>query len=156
MLYHQNILAQVKSGSRRLPASQIFSPAISRFDWRHSHTSARSRKYQPLATAPWPLGSSPVRQGRLHGAGDRRRDRPERTHGALRCQAAQIGRMLPEERRRQPDDENDQCGMHVRYGCRQCWEDERYQPRGPGSDLLNRAGLARGDLNPARSAMPAD
>src|SRR5690606_5781037 len=60
MLYHQNILAQVKSGSRRLPASQIFSPAIRRFDWRHSQTSARSRKYQPLATAPWPLGINPV------------------------------------------------------------------------------------------------
>src|SRR5262245_22056303 len=60
MLYHQNILAQVKSGSRRLPASQTFSPAISPFDWRHSHTSARSRKYQPFATAPCPLGGSPV------------------------------------------------------------------------------------------------
>ena len=52
MLYHQNRLAQVKPGSRRLPASQSFSPAIKRFDCRHSHTSARSRRYQPLATAP--------------------------------------------------------------------------------------------------------
>src|SRR5688500_3649282 len=60
MLYHQNILAQVNAGSRRLPASHIFSPVISRLDWRQSQTSARSRKYHPLATAPWPLGMSPV------------------------------------------------------------------------------------------------
>jgi hypothetical protein len=60
MLYHQNILAQVKRASRALAASQIFSPHTRRFDWRHSHTSERSRKYQPFATAPWPLGGSPV------------------------------------------------------------------------------------------------
>ncbi len=60
MLYHQNILAQVKAGSRLRPASQIFSPATSRFDCRHSSTSAMSRKYQPFATAPCPDGISPV------------------------------------------------------------------------------------------------
>ena len=36
MLYHQNILAQVKAGSRALPASQTFSPATSPFDCRQS------------------------------------------------------------------------------------------------------------------------
>src|SRR5688500_12049863 len=60
MLYHQNIWAQLNAGSRFLPASQIISPETSRFDCRHSATSARSRKYQPLATAPWPDGISPV------------------------------------------------------------------------------------------------
>src|SRR5688500_3253864 len=60
MLYHQNILAQVKLGSRFLPASQIFSPLTRWFDCRHSQTSAVSRKYQPLATAPCPLGGRPV------------------------------------------------------------------------------------------------
>ena len=52
MLYHQNSLAQVKAGSRRFAASHTFSPPTSRFDWRHSQTSDRSRKYQPLATMP--------------------------------------------------------------------------------------------------------
>src|SRR5690606_2069982 len=60
MLYHQKSLAQVNAGSRRAAASQIFSPAISRFDWRQNQISDRSRKYQPLATAPCPLGGSPV------------------------------------------------------------------------------------------------
>src|SRR5438105_2742314 len=60
MLYHQNIFAQVKLGSRRLAASQIFSPVTSLFDWRHSATSAGSRKYQPLATHPWSRGRRPV------------------------------------------------------------------------------------------------
>jgi hypothetical protein len=53
-------LAQVKDGSRALAASHIFSPATSLFDWRHNETSARSRKYQPFATAPWPAGIRPV------------------------------------------------------------------------------------------------
>ena len=52
MLYHQNSLAQVNARSRCLAASQIFSPATSGFDCRQSQTSARSRKYQPLATQP--------------------------------------------------------------------------------------------------------
>ena len=60
MLYHQNILEQVKFGSRALPASQIFSPATRLFGWRHSSTSFRSRKNQPFATAPWPEGGRPV------------------------------------------------------------------------------------------------
>src|SRR5215475_12917303 len=60
MLYHQNSLAQVKDGSRRAAASQIFSPATRRFDWRQSQTSDSSRKNQPLATQPCPLGKSPV------------------------------------------------------------------------------------------------
>src|SRR5262245_37211922 len=60
MLYHQNSTAQVNAGSRRAAASHTFSPPTSRFDCRQSHTSARSRKYQPLATQPWPAGGSPV------------------------------------------------------------------------------------------------
>ena len=52
MLYHQNSLAQVKSGSRALDASQIFSPATSLLDWRQNQISERSRKYQPLPTMP--------------------------------------------------------------------------------------------------------
>src|SRR5690606_5970476 len=60
MLYHQNILAQVNAGSRRLAASHSFSPCTSRFDWRHSQISLRSRKYQPLATMPCSRGSVPV------------------------------------------------------------------------------------------------
>src|SRR5947207_7416583 len=60
MLYHQKSLAQVKAGSRRRAASQIFWPATSRWDWRQSHTSERSRKYQPLATQPWSRGRRPV------------------------------------------------------------------------------------------------
>ena len=36
----------------RLPASHTRSPANSRFDWRHSQISQRSRKSQPLPTAP--------------------------------------------------------------------------------------------------------
>jgi hypothetical protein len=43
MLNHQNSFAQVKAGSRRLPASQIFSPVTSAFDWRQSATSGVSR-----------------------------------------------------------------------------------------------------------------
>src|SRR5690349_23209074 len=62
MLYHQKRLAQVKLGSRRLAASQIFSPPTSRFDWRQSQTSDRSRKYQPLATMPCSRGNAPVRK----------------------------------------------------------------------------------------------
>ena len=60
MLYHQNILAQVNSGSRALPASQIFSPPTSLFDWRQSHTSDKSLKYHPFATIPCPEGNNPV------------------------------------------------------------------------------------------------
>src|SRR6187399_2695305 len=60
MLYHQKSLAQVKAGSRRAAASQIFSPPIRWFDWRQNQISARSRKYQPLATAPCVLGKAPV------------------------------------------------------------------------------------------------
>src|SRR6266545_6394639 len=60
MLYHQKRFAQVNAGSRRAAVSQIFSPATSRLDCRQSQTSLRSRKYQPLATAPWSLGRSPV------------------------------------------------------------------------------------------------
>ena len=60
MLYHQNRLAQVKDGSRRLPASQIFSPATRRFDCRQSQTSMRSRNSQPFATTPWSRGEPPV------------------------------------------------------------------------------------------------
>jgi hypothetical protein len=60
MLYHQNRLAVVKEGSRRLPASQTFSPPTRRFDWRQNHTSIRSRNSQPLATMPCSRGSSPV------------------------------------------------------------------------------------------------
>src|SRR3990172_6119480 len=62
ILYHQNMLAHVKSGLRCFAASQIFSPAIRRFDCRQSQTSASWRKYQPLATAPWPEGGRPVRR----------------------------------------------------------------------------------------------
>src|SRR6516165_8296942 len=61
MLYHQKSLAQVKAGSRFLAASHTFSPETSAFDCRHSHTSARSRKYQPLATMPCSLGIVPVK-----------------------------------------------------------------------------------------------
>src|SRR6185436_11802037 len=60
MLYHQKSLAQVNAGSRRRAASQTFSPPTSRFDWRQNQTSARSWKYQPLATTPWSRGRSPV------------------------------------------------------------------------------------------------
>src|SRR6266851_4065653 len=61
MLYHQKSFAQVNEPSRFLAVSQIFSPPTSRLDCRHSHTSARSRKYQPLATTPCPEGKRPVR-----------------------------------------------------------------------------------------------
>ncbi len=60
MLYHQKSLAHVNAGSRRRAASQTFSPSTSRFDWRQSQTSDRSRKYQPLATTPCSRGRSPV------------------------------------------------------------------------------------------------
>ena len=60
MLYHQNMLAQVKAGSRRLAVSQIFSPPTSRFDCRQSQTSIRSRNSQPFATMPWSRGRPPV------------------------------------------------------------------------------------------------
>ena len=43
MLNHQKRFAHVKVASRRLAASQIFSPVTSAFDWRHSATSAVSR-----------------------------------------------------------------------------------------------------------------
>ena len=52
MLYHQNRLAQVNAGSRRLAVSHTFSACTKRFDWRHNQISERSRKYQPLATIP--------------------------------------------------------------------------------------------------------
>src|SRR6476619_5413241 len=60
MLYHQKSLAHVNAGSSRFAASHSFSRWIRWFDWRHSHTSARSRKYQPLATMPCSRGSVPV------------------------------------------------------------------------------------------------
>ena len=60
MLYHQNNFAHVNAGSRRRPASHTFSPATSLLLWRHIKTSDSSRKYQPLATQPCPLGGSPV------------------------------------------------------------------------------------------------
>src|SRR3989454_8907350 len=60
MLYHQKSLAQVKPGRRRRAASHTFSPATRRFDCRQSHTSASSRKYQPLPTMPCSRGSVPV------------------------------------------------------------------------------------------------
>src|SRR5438309_2308090 len=60
MLYHQKSFAQVSPGRRRRAVSQTFSPATSRFDWRQSHASPRSRKYQPLPTMPWSRGSVPV------------------------------------------------------------------------------------------------
>src|SRR5688572_8114829 len=60
MLYHQNSLAQVKLGSRRLASSHSFSPVTRPFDCRHSHTCARSRKYQPLPTMPCADGVVPV------------------------------------------------------------------------------------------------
>src|SRR5713226_9099521 len=60
ILYHQNRLADVNVESRRLAVSQIFSPATSRFDCRHSQTSIRSRNSQPLATMPWSRGRLPV------------------------------------------------------------------------------------------------
>ena len=52
MLYHQNMLAQVKAGSRLRPASQTHSPVTSLFDWRQNQISDRSRKNQPLPTMP--------------------------------------------------------------------------------------------------------
>src|SRR5579863_4321695 len=61
MLYHQNMLAQVKAGSRRRAASQMRSPETSRFDCRQNKISERSRKYQPLPTIPWSRGNKPVR-----------------------------------------------------------------------------------------------
>jgi hypothetical protein len=60
MLYHQNSLAQVNSGSRLRAASHSFSPPTRRLDWRHSQISDRSRKYQPLPTMPCSRGSAPV------------------------------------------------------------------------------------------------
>src|SRR5438046_9057904 len=59
-LYRQKSLAQVKPGRRRRAASHTFSPATRRFDCRQSHTSASSRKYQPLPTMPCSRGSVPV------------------------------------------------------------------------------------------------
>src|SRR5262245_29786158 len=46
ILYQKKSFAVVKPGSRRLPASQIFSPPTRWFDCRQSQTCARSRKYQ--------------------------------------------------------------------------------------------------------------
>ena len=60
MLYHQNNLALVKLGSRRLASSHSLSPWTSWLLWRHSQTWAKSRKYQPLPTTPCSLGSLPV------------------------------------------------------------------------------------------------
>src|SRR4051812_18942398 len=61
MLYHQKSLAEVNERSRFLAASHTFSPATRALDCLHSHTSARSRKYQPLATMPCDEGKSPVK-----------------------------------------------------------------------------------------------
>jgi hypothetical protein len=60
MLYHQNSLATLKLGSRRLASSHSFSPATNWFDCRHNHTCAKSRKYQPLPTMPCSRGNAPV------------------------------------------------------------------------------------------------
>src|SRR3970282_2357847 len=92
MLYHQNIFAQVNRGSRARAASQIFSPATRRLDWRHSQISDRSRKYQPFATAPWPLAGSPVSSVDWTGQVTarvtvRRRRRPPRAGRRLRVGA---------------------------------------------------------------------
>src|SRR5690348_10131898 len=60
ILYHQKSFATVKLASRRLAASHSFSPCTSAFDWRQSHTCARSLKYQPLPTMPCSRGKAPV------------------------------------------------------------------------------------------------
>src|SRR5215216_3834143 len=60
MLYHQDSLAQVKLGSRRLASSHSFSPVTSPFDCRHNQTCESSRKYQPLPTMPCADGIVPV------------------------------------------------------------------------------------------------
>ena len=113
MLYHQNILAQVKPGSRACAASQIFSPATSRFDCRHSQTSARSRKYQPFATMPWLAGSRPVRSvdctvqvtAGVTAASGRRPPRAARRF--------RFGVCSPMQRGRNADGEDDEHGTHA-------------------------------------------
>src|SRR5258708_25049848 len=62
MLYHQKSFGQVNDASRFLAASQIFSPPTRALDCRQNQTSARSRKYQPLATTPCSEGKRPVKK----------------------------------------------------------------------------------------------
>ncbi len=56
MLYHQKILAQVKSGSISRNWSHIFRPCTRRFDCFQNWCSARSRAYQPFPTIPCSRG----------------------------------------------------------------------------------------------------
>ena len=97
---------------RALPASQIFSPPTRRFDWRHSQTSERSRKYQPLADRAVARRRQAGHQGRLGRAGHRRQHRGQRPQPALLGQAFQIGRVFPDQGRREPDDQYDQGVLH--------------------------------------------
>src|SRR3954463_4898896 len=61
MLYHQQMLAQVKVGSSFFAVSQIFSAVTSLLDCFQNLISHSSRKYQPLPTIPCWLGCTPVR-----------------------------------------------------------------------------------------------
>ena len=60
--YHQQTFATLASGWARRSASQIFSPATRLLGWRQNMTSPRSRKNQPLPTAPCSAGIRPVRK----------------------------------------------------------------------------------------------
>ena len=112
MLYHQNRLAQVKDGSRRLPASQIFSPSTSRFDCRQNQISIRSRNSQPLPTMPCWRGRSPVMKVActLHVTAGV--IVVERAHAAGRREPRQTGRVGAEVAGRQPDGQEDEGRAH--------------------------------------------
>ena len=60
--YHQQTLATLAPGWARRSASQTFSPATRLLGWRQNITSPRSRKNQPLPTAPCSAGIFPVRK----------------------------------------------------------------------------------------------
>src|SRR5690606_37462786 len=60
MLYHQNILANVKDGSCFFACSHIFSASTSLFDCFQNLTSQSVRSYHPFPTMPCSDGSLPV------------------------------------------------------------------------------------------------
>ena len=79
---------------------------MSRFDCRHSSTSDRSRKYQPLPTMPCSRGAA-REQRRLYRAGDGGQHRCRLRREAFLREAAQVRRARQQARRQAHDVEDD-------------------------------------------------
>ena len=154
MLYHQKSLAQVKAGSRRWAASQIFSPATSWFDCRQSHTSASVAEVPAVARRAVVARQEPGDEGGLHRAGDRRQDRAERPRAALAGEGARGSACA---RRRAPGSARRRRGRPS--GARRAIRPRRRiavapAGSGPGGPVRSAAPVTRGAW-PRRTELPS-